>query len=114
MAPFTIRTRLTLDDWYALRAAYTQRTAEKVTTRSRLLRLLPFFFGGLIATWLVESAGFHFDSNAFLFGAAVAVALIVVSSRMTLRRSVPDPDGVFLSELVHEFNSGGIHSQRPG
>jgi hypothetical protein len=114
MNPLTIRTRLTLNDWSALRAACTQRTAERVTVRSRLLRLLPFFFAGLIAMWIVERAGMHFNGSTFVLGAVAAVVLIVVSSRMTLRRAVPDPDGVFLSELVHEFSADGIHSLRPG
>jgi Peptidase C13 family len=114
MNPLSIRTRLTLDDWHALRAAYAQRTFERVSVRSRFLRLLPFFLGGLIATWIVERAGIRFEGGTFVTGAALAILLIVVSSRMTMRRSVPDPDGVFLSELVHEFSASGIHSQRPG
>ncbi|HEU4604396.1 MAG TPA: C13 family peptidase [Steroidobacteraceae bacterium] len=114
MTPISIRTQLTLDDWHALRAAYGQRTFERVSVRSRLLRLLPFFFAAMIATWLLEKTGVQFDGVTFLLGASVAVALVIVSSRMTMRRSLPDPDGVFLSELTHEFSAEGIHSKRPG
>ncbi|HEU4653991.1 MAG TPA: C13 family peptidase [Steroidobacteraceae bacterium] len=114
MIPISIRTQLTLDDWHALRAAYGQRTSELVSVRSRVLRLLPFFLGGMIATWLLERADVQFEGVTFLLGAAVAVALVIISSRMTMRRSLPDPDGVFLSELTHEFSAEGIHSTRPG
>jgi hypothetical protein len=114
MSPFSIRSRLTLDDWNALRAAHGQRTYERVSMRSRVLRLLPYFFGAMLVTWGLDRVGIRLDTAAFLAGVVLAVALILISSRATVRRSIPDPDGVFLSELTHEFSASGIHSQRPG
>lgn len=114
MTSFSIRSRLTLDDWHALRVAYGRRTFERVSVGSRLLRLLPYFLGAMIATWVLDRAAVRFDAEAFLAGVVLAVALIIISSRATVRRSIPDADGMFLSELTHEFSASGIHSQRPG
>jgi Peptidase C13 family len=110
----SIVTRLTLQDWRALRKAALQRLRLQHSTWVRLWRLAALFAIGFGAAWLSDRLDSPLQPGSVLFGAAFVWVAIWLAARMTRKSYDPDRDAAFLTQHTYTLGADGIQSTREG
>jgi hypothetical protein len=106
-----INATLEIDDWRALQRAAAQRLGPAATPSTAWLRMVGIALATGGALFLLDAFR-HADPVAFAAGIFVMLATTVASSRLTLRRMTPEPNGAFLGPCAYTLDGAGLRAAR--